>query len=173
MDKVRKLYGEQGYVNASIDYAVCVESNNQATVIVDIREGSRLLIKKVSFEGNRAFSESELRGLMATKEEWIFSFITNRGVFDRDILTNDIAILSNHYYDNGYIDHKIDEPIILRAKDGLEVVIRINEGEQYRVGKVEIGGDADSGRPRDIKASQNHPWSNFSRQSPAGGYDGH
>ena len=77
---------------------------------------------------------------MATKEEWIFSFITNRGVLDRDILTNDIAILSNHYYDNGYIDHKIDEPIILRDRDGLEIVIRVDEGQQYRVGKVEIGG---------------------------------
>jgi outer membrane protein insertion porin family len=78
---------------------------------------------------------------MATKEEWIFSFVTNRGVLDRDILTNDIAILSNHYYDHGYIDHKIDEPIIFRDRDGLEVVIRVDEGQQYRVGKVEIGGD--------------------------------
>jgi outer membrane protein insertion porin family len=141
VEKVRKLYGEQGYVNAAIDYSVNVERNNQATVTVDIREGARLLIKRVSFEGNRAFSESELKGLIATKPEWIFSFITNRGVLDRDILTNDIAILANHYYDNGYIDHKIDEPLILKAKDGLEVVIRIHEGEQYRVGKVEIGGD--------------------------------
>ncbi len=141
VDKIRKLYGEQGYVNAAIDYSVNVESNNQATVLVDIKEGSRLLIKKVSFEGNRAFSESELKGLIATKEEWLFSFITNRGVLDRDILTNDLAILANHYYDNGYIDHKIDEPIILKAKDGLGVVIRITEGDQYRIGKVEIGGD--------------------------------
>jgi outer membrane protein insertion porin family len=141
VDKVRKLYGEQGYVNASIDYAVNVESNNQATIVVDIKEGSRLLIKRVSFEGNRAFSESDLKGLIATKEEWIFSFITNRGVLDRDILTNDIAILANHYYDNGYIDHKIDEPVILKAKDGLEVVIRVNEGDQYRIGKVAVGGD--------------------------------
>ena len=34
---------------------------------------------------------------MATKEEWILSFLTNRGVLDRDMLTNDMAILSNHY----------------------------------------------------------------------------
>src|SRR5215467_7776584 len=78
---------------------------------------------------------------MATKEEWIFSFITKRGVLDRDILTNDVAILSNFYFDNGYIDHKIDEPIILRAQDGLEIVIRVEEGQQYRVGKVAVGGD--------------------------------
>ena len=141
VDKVRKLYNEQGYVNAKVDYALSVESNNQAVLVLDIAEGNRLLIKKISFEGNRTFSEGELRGLMATKEEWIFSFITNRGVLDRDILTNDMAILSNHYYDHGYIDHKIDEPIILRDRDGLEIVIRVDEGQQYRVGKVEIGGD--------------------------------
>src|ERR1043166_5036710 len=140
VDKVKKLYVEQGYVNAVVDYAVSVEANNQAIVALDINEGARLLIKKISFEGNRAFGESDLKGPMATKEEWLFSFVTNRGVLDRDILSNDIAILSNHYYDNGYIDHKIDEPVILRARDGLEVVIRVNEGDQYRVGQVSIGG---------------------------------
>ncbi|MGH7797722.1 MAG: outer membrane protein assembly factor BamA [Candidatus Binatia bacterium] len=141
VDKVRKLYNEQGYVNAAVEYSVTVEANNQAVVTLDIIEGGRLLIKKVSFEGNKAFSASDLQSQIATKEEWIFSFITNRGVLDRDMLTNDVAILSNHYNDHGYVEHKIDEPAVLRARDGLEVVFRIHEGPQYRVGKVEIGGD--------------------------------
>ena len=141
VDKVRKLYSEQGYVNVAVDYAVSVEASNQAVVTLDINEGSRLLIKKVLFEGNKNFSQSELKDLIATKEEWIFSFITNRGVLDRDMLTNDVAILSNHYNDHGYVEHKIEEPVILRARDGLEVVFRVHEGPQYRVGKVEIGGE--------------------------------
>ena len=141
VEKVRKLYNEQGYVNATVDYSVNVEPNNQAVVTLDIVEGGRLLIKKIAFEGNKAFSDSELKGQIATKEEWIFSFITHRGVLDRDMLTNDVAILSNFYNDNGYVDHKIDDPVILRARDGLEVVFRIQEGAQYRVGKVEIGGE--------------------------------
>lgn len=141
VDKVRKLYNDQGYVNAVVDYSVSVESNNQAVVALDIVEGVRLLIKKISFEGNKAFSEGELKDEIATKEEWMFSFITNRGVLDRDMLTNDVAILSNHYNDHGYVEHKIDDPVILRARDGLEVVFRVHEGPQYRVGKVEIGGD--------------------------------
>jgi outer membrane protein insertion porin family len=141
VDKVKKLYIEQGYVSATVDYAVSVESNNQAVVMIDVNEGSRLLIKKISFEGNRAFPESDLKGIMATKEEWMFSFVTKRGVLDRDILTNDMAMLSNFYFDNGYIDHKIDEPVILRAQDGLEIVVRVEEGQQYRVGKVAVGGD--------------------------------
>ncbi|MGZ8487113.1 MAG: outer membrane protein assembly factor BamA, partial [Candidatus Binatia bacterium] len=141
VDKVRKLYTDQGYVNAAVDFAVSAESNNQVSVVLDINEGNRLLIKRISFEGNRAFSEGELKDLLGTKEEWIFSYFTNRGVLDRDMLANDVAILSNHFNDNGYVDNKIDEPVIVRARDGLEVIFRVNEGAQYRVGKVEIGGD--------------------------------
>jgi len=141
VEKVRKLYNEQGYVNAAIDYAIAVEANNQAVITLDIVEGNRLLIKRVRFEGNKNFSDGELKDLIGTKEEWIFSFITNRGVLDRDMLTNDVAILSNFYNDHGYVEHKIEDPVILRARDGLEVVFRIHEGPQYRVGKVEIGGE--------------------------------
>ncbi|MSP38898.1 MAG: outer membrane protein assembly factor BamA [Deltaproteobacteria bacterium] len=141
VEKVRKLYTEQGYVNAAIDHSVAVESSNQAVVTFDIIEGNRLLIKKIAFEGNKAFGDGDLKGLLATKEEWIFSFITNRGVLDRDMLTNDVAILSSHYNDNGYVEHKVDDPVIVRGRDGLEVIFRIFEGPQYRVGKVEIGGE--------------------------------
>src|SRR5580765_1092225 len=69
VDKVRKLYNEQGYVNASFDYAVSMEANNQAVLTLDINEGNRLLIKKISFEGNKTFSDSDLRGLIGTTEE--------------------------------------------------------------------------------------------------------
>jgi outer membrane protein insertion porin family len=141
VEKVRKLYNDQGYVNALVDYAVTVEANNQAVVTLDINEGGRLLIKKISFEGNKAFTEGELRDQIATKEEWLFSFITNRGVLDRDVLTNDVALLSQFYNDHGYVEHKIDEPVLLRARDGLDLVFRVHEGPQYRVGKVEIGGE--------------------------------
>jgi len=141
VEKVRKLFTEQGYVNAAVDYAISDEANNQVSVVLDIIEGNRLLIKRIAFEGNKAFSESELKDLLATKEEWIFSYFTNRGVLDRDILTNDVAILTNHYNDNGYVENRVDEPAIVRARDGLEVIFRVREGAQYRVGRVEIGGD--------------------------------
>ncbi len=141
VEKVRKLYNDQGYVSAKVDFAIAEEINNQALVLLDIREGKRLLIQKISFEGNHAFSDKKLKKLMATKQKWFLSKISGRGVLDRDILTNDIARLSNHYFDHGYIDHKIDEPMILRGKKGIKIVIRIQEKEEYRVGKVEVGGE--------------------------------
>jgi len=141
IEKVKKLYSEQGYLNAKVDYNVAAIENNQAIISVDIDEGNRLLVKKISFQGNRAFAEKELKGLMGTKEEGILSLVTNRGVLDHDALANDTAILSSHYYDHGYINHKISDPVIVRGRQGIEIVIRVEEGEQFKVGKVEIGGD--------------------------------
>ena len=141
VEKVKKLYEENGYGNAKVDYAISPADNNQASIVMYIAEGEQLLIEKISFEGNRAFSDSELKGLMGTKEKWFLSFITNRGLMDQDILTNDMAVLAAHYYDHGYVRHKIDEPVVLRGAEGIQIVIRIQEGDQYRVGKVELGGD--------------------------------
>ena len=42
VEKVRKLYSDQGYVNAAVDFAVTAEANNQAVVALDIVEGNRL-----------------------------------------------------------------------------------------------------------------------------------
>jgi outer membrane protein insertion porin family len=141
VEKVKKLYEESGYANVKLDYAIEPAENNQAVIALSVSEGEQLLIEKISFEGNDAFSDSDLKGLMATKEKWLFSFFTNRGVLDHDILTNDVAILSGHYYDHGYVRHRIDEPVILRGAEGIQIVFRVQEGEQYRVGKVEIGGE--------------------------------
>src|SRR5262245_23221906 len=72
VEKVRRLYNDQGYVNVSVDYAITVEANNQAVITLDVAEGTRLLIKRIIFEGNKSFSDSDLRGLIGTKEQWIF-----------------------------------------------------------------------------------------------------
>ena len=141
VEKIKKLYSDQGYDSAKVDFAITEETNNQSIVILDIQEGKRLLIEKISFEGNHVFSDKQLKKLMATKQKSFLSRFTKTGVLDRDILTNDIAKLSNQYYDHGYINHKIDEPVILRRKKGIEIVIRIQEKEEYRVGKVEVGGE--------------------------------
>ena len=140
LQRVLRLYSEAGHVNTRVDYTLTPVENNQAIVTLEIVEGKKLLIKKITFEGNKAFTEDELKDVMETKEDWIIPF-TSRGRLDPDVLTNDSTLLSSFYYDHGFIDHKIDEPIVLTRGKGLEVVIRVEEGERYRVGVVKLGGD--------------------------------
>ena len=145
LQRVLRLYSEAGHVNTRVDYTLTPEENNQTIITLEITEGETLLIKKITFEGNRAFDEDELKDVMQTKEDWIIPF-TSRGRLDPDVLNNDVTLLSSFYYDHGYIDHRIDEPLVLTRGSGLEVVIRVEEGERYRVGVVKLGGDLE-GKP--------------------------
>ncbi|MCY4489195.1 MAG: outer membrane protein assembly factor BamA [Deltaproteobacteria bacterium] len=140
LQRVLRLYGEAGHVNTRVDYRLTPAENNQTTVTLTIVEGETLLIHKITLEGNRAFSDDELKDVMDTKERWFIPF-TSRGRLDPDVLTNDTTQLSALYYDHGFVDHKVDEPIVLPRGEGLDVVIRIQEGERYRVGEVRVGGD--------------------------------
>ena len=140
LQRVLRLYSEAGHVNTRVDYVLTPAENNQTIVTLTVVEGKTLLIEKITFEGNRTFSDDELKDNMNTREAWIIPF-TSRGRLDPDVLTNDTALLSALYYDHGFVDHKIDEPIILTRGEGLEVVIRIQEGQRYRVGAVKVGGD--------------------------------
>ncbi len=146
LQRVLRLYSEAGHVNTRVDYVLTPAENNQTIVTLTVVEGKTLLIEKITFEGNRTFSDDELKDNMNTKEAWIIPF-TSRGRLDPDALTNDTALLSALYYDHGFVDHKIDEPIILTRGEGLEVVIRIQEGQRYRVGAVKVGGDL-GGNPK-------------------------
>lgn len=141
LQRVLRLYSEAGHINTRVDYVLTPAENNQTTVTLTVIEGKTLLVRKITFEGNEAFSDDELKDVMSTSEAWPLPFTPWGGRLDPDVLTNDTALLSSLYYDHGFVDHKIDEPITLIRGEGLEVVIRIQEGERYRVGAVNLDGD--------------------------------
>ena len=78
---------------------------------------------------------------MATKERWILSFVTGAGNLDREVLNTDSERITAFYYENGYIDVRVDEPKIERDEDGLKVTFKIDEGEQYHFGEVNVVGE--------------------------------
>ena len=109
------------------------------TFIVDEHEPIR--IRDIVFEGNKEFSDGQLRGIMATKERWFLSFLTGAGNLDREVLNTDAERITAFYYENGFIDVKVDEPKIERDENGLKVTFKIDEGQQYHFGKVDIVGE--------------------------------
>lgn len=141
IDEAYKLYEKKGYLDAKIDYSTEPVGSNQVIVTLKVDEGKIVRIKHLIFEGARHVDAATLRKVMQTKEEWFLSFVTGAGVLDREVLKADTERLTAYYYDQGYIDVRIDEPVIERKKDGLYVTIKIDEGKQYKVGKVELAGD--------------------------------
>jgi outer membrane protein insertion porin family len=141
--KIKKLYGDEGYYLAEVEPRVEKRSPTDLTVTFKITEGKKILIHTIRFEGNRAFSDRKLRGIMETKEKWFMSWLTGAGTYKEEVLKNDGALIADHYMNNGFINVKVGEPAVklTDARDALEVSIGITEGDQYRVGEIGFKGE--------------------------------
>jgi outer membrane protein insertion porin family len=141
VEAAKKLYVEKGYLDAEIAYRTEPVGENEVDVFYTVDEHGPVRVTDIDFEGNQAFSARKLRGVMQTREKWLFSFITGAGVLNKDVLRTDMERLTAYYYDHGYITVRVDEPRVERQGDGLHVVVKIDEGDQYRVANVTVQGD--------------------------------
>jgi len=141
--KVKKLYTDEGYYLADISGDLSLRSDTEIHVIFRIKEGDKVLIQKIEFEGNHAFADKKLKKTMETGEKWFLSWLTGAGTYKEDQLKNDVNLLTEFYMNNGYVNVKIGEPKVelLPDRKGLKVSIGITEGEQYRIGKLDFKGD--------------------------------
>lgn len=138
----RKLYADKGYLDAAITVKQTEAPEHEVDLRYDIDEGEPVRIRKIAIEGNEAFSDRKLRGLMQTKTRWLLSRFTGAGNLNRDVLKTDMERLTAWYYEHGYVTVRIDEPRIERDEDGIVVTVQIAEGDQFSVGNVQIADDA-------------------------------
>ena len=141
MEKIKALYDSKGYYNAEVGYTVEKDGERDVHIVVTVVENTKLYIRQILFEGNRAFTSKELKNMMTTNEKGLFSFFTDSGLLKKEQLKQDTGKLSAFYLNNGFINAQIGEPEIIPDRNGLTIKIPVSEGKQFRVGKVEIAGD--------------------------------
>jgi outer membrane protein insertion porin family len=140
VEAAKKLYAEKGYLDVEIAYTTTPVGENEVDVAYQVTEGEPVRIEEIDFEGNKAFSDRQLRRILQTQERWILSFITGAGNLNRDVLRSDMERVTAWYYDHGYVTVRVDEPRVERREDGLHVVVKVDEGEQFKVGAVDLQG---------------------------------
>lgn len=141
VEKVEELYREKGYYEASIKYRLEPITKEEVNLVLEIEEGPKLYIKEISFEGNRAFKDKQLRKVMETKEKSLLTFITGAGILKSETLERDVEKVAAFYYNNGYIKARVGEPKIDIRHRGIYVTIPVEEGPRYKVGQVNFQGD--------------------------------
>ena len=109
------------------------------------------------------FDERDMKRLIETKSRGIFSWITSSGIYQQDVLENDLRKISAFYYNHGYLEHQVGKPKIELKKKGIYITIRIDEGVQFVVGKVDFAGDLISPKNDLLKNLQTVPGNVFNR----------
>ncbi|MEA3465290.1 MAG: outer membrane protein assembly factor BamA [Thermodesulfobacteriota bacterium] len=140
---IQQLYIDEGFYAIEVTTSIEKQRKNEAIVHFDIVEGIKVTIDDIEFEGNSIFSARKLRGFMQTKEWWIFSWLTSGGTYNEGMLANDIEIIKDEYFNKGYVRVRVKQPLITLSDDReeMDVLIEIDEGEQFFLGDMSVEGD--------------------------------
>src|SRR6185369_13514340 len=108
-----------------------------------VHEHAKVEVRRVNFVGNKAITDQDLREVIVTREGNVLSLLTQAGTYREDVFQRDLILLQAHYWDRGYVQVKVGTPVLELSPDkrSLYITINIDEGPQYRLGKIDVKGD--------------------------------
>ncbi len=173
-EKIKALYAEKGYAGATVAYSIRPVSEQAADVVFEIKEGEKVQIKKISFQGVHAFSEDDLKDLMETSEKrnyWIptpgniIAFFKGKSpVLKSDALDRDLGRIAAFYHNHGYVEAKVGRPRIRREGKWLYIKIPVEEGTPYKIGSIDIDEDYFHDKELLFKELKIKPGETFNRE---------
>ena len=140
--RLTNYYRSLGFFNARIGREVS-ESNDGKWVTIRfiIDEGPRYKVRNVAFIGNNSYQSDQLLGLLELKpgEEGTPEFNSSK-------MNADVVALRSLYGSEGFVFATVQaEPRFLEEPGLLDMIYKIDEGEQYRVGKINVHFEGDYG----------------------------
>ncbi|MCB0356729.1 MAG: outer membrane protein assembly factor BamA [Bdellovibrionales bacterium] len=144
VEKIEKLYEDKGFFLARVNVEVVdVQKNETVAVKFNIQENDKVVVKNIKFLGNSRLDSDKLKTVMQTKEGGFFSFVSGSGAYKQDAFDRDMQILNFLYFNEGFVQVKIDRPYVYITPDkkGIFITINITEGEQFNIGTVDFSGD--------------------------------
>ena len=161
MRVIKELLAASGHPNATVEERIEEVSATSRAVTFVVREGDRVRVVDIQFEGNTAFSDGALRGSMKyVKEAGLISRFRGQDILDREKLEFDLRLVDNYMRSKGYLQARHGEPrvesvgkrrtgfpilplpFLSSTDEGLRVTVPIVEGKIYRLGDLKIEGNS-------------------------------
>ncbi|HEX3700712.1 MAG TPA: outer membrane protein assembly factor BamA [Phenylobacterium sp.] len=138
--RILELYRRSGRISVVITPQIVELPQKRVDLIFKIDEGPKTGILHVNFLGNKAFSDNDLRGVIATEESKWYKFFSSRAQYDPDQLEYDKEQLRKFYRNRGYYDFRVISSVAELApdKNGFAVTYTVDEGPEYNFGKVSV-----------------------------------
>lgn len=138
--RILTLYRRSGRFAATVEPKVIQLPENRVDLVFEIDEGPKTEIASIRFVGNKAFSDSELRSVIRTRETAWWRFLSSEDTYDPDRLTLDQELLRRFYLSEGYADFRVTSAVAELTPDRREffLTFTVEEGERYRFGDIGV-----------------------------------
>tara|TARA_R110002033_G_scaffold6236_3_gene24785 strand:- start:5990 stop:8344 length:2355 start_codon:yes stop_codon:yes gene_type:complete len=135
---IAEAYSNDGRLAARVTPRVIKRRDNRVDLVFEIFEGDVVEVERLSFVGNRVFSDSRLRRVLGTKQAGLFRRLIKADTFVADRIEADKQMLRDFYLSRGYVDFRINSvnAELTQERDGYFLVFNVQEGQQFKFGQV-------------------------------------
>jgi outer membrane protein insertion porin family len=149
-----EAYEVSGRLAATVTPKIIRRDGNRVDLVFEVIEGKVVEIERLSFVGNRDFSDSRLRRVLGTKQAGIFRQIIQRDTYVPDRIEFDKQVLRDFYLSRGYIDFqtKAVTSEFSREKNAFFVTFSVEEGQSYRFGNTSVISEIPEADAADFRA---------------------
>ena len=142
---IENKFRKDGFLNTKVNLITRPDTigSNKLNLIVDVSKGERIKINDISFNGNEVFKDSRLKTkLKKTKKKFLGRFWKKSKLIPDDFETDKENLIS-YYKEKGYRDARITyDTIIKNDEETIDIVLDIDEGNQYYFGKIDYIGNS-------------------------------
>ncbi|KPP88881.1 MAG: beta barrel protein insertion system outer membrane component BamA [Rhodobacteraceae bacterium HLUCCA08] len=137
---ITAAYADSGRVNATVVPQIIERTDNRVDLVFEVFEGGLTEVERISFVGNRFFTDRRLRGVLETKQAGLLRAVVQRDTFVADRIDFDRQVLTDFYRSRGYVDFQVQnvDVSLTRERDAYLITFNIQEGQQFRIGAVSV-----------------------------------
>jgi len=141
--ELKRQYINRSLYGAEVVTTVTPIERNRVNLTFTVTEGDPARIKEIHIVGNKAFSESTLRGLFDLDTGGVLSWYTKSDRYARAKLNADLEALRSYYLNRGYLEFRVDstQVAISPDKQAITITVNVTEGERYVVSGVKLEGN--------------------------------
>ncbi len=135
---IGEVYRIAGRLAASVDPKIIRRSDNRVDLVFEVVEGKVVEVERISFVGNKAYSDNRLRRLLRSKQANFLRAFVQSDTFVAERLELDKSLLQDFYYSRGYVDFEVTSVSsqLTQERDAFFVAFHIEEGHQFTFGEI-------------------------------------
>jgi len=142
---IKKHFNEKGFLNTTVTIKQRKDPGDANSVILNIAidKKQKVMITEVSFEGNKMFSQRQLRKYLKKTRTRKFYNVFGSRKFKQDKYDEDKQNLITQMQDKGYRDAEmISDTVFKTGENTVGIKIKLYEGRKYYFGNIKWSGNA-------------------------------
>lgn len=137
---IADAYTRRSRIAAQVTPRIIRQSDNRVDLVFEISEGRVVENERVSFVGNRAFTDRRLRRVIDTKQAGFLRALVGRDTFVPERIAFDRQLLTDFYRSRGYVDFEVLDVTteFSRERDATFLTFNVREGQSFKVGEISV-----------------------------------